>query len=98
MGHWAPTVKHLIGMKVLTVITGAGQDHSLIQTEDLLIALGCSVVVPTTLSEHGCWVFGECRNYHVMAFRGGKARGMALVPALKQRLTKRGFILCNGAV
>eukprot|EP00927_Polykrikos_kofoidii_P023459 TRINITY_DN21615_c0_g1_i1.p1 TRINITY_DN21615_c0_g1~~TRINITY_DN21615_c0_g1_i1.p1 ORF type:complete len:624 (+),score=149.30 TRINITY_DN21615_c0_g1_i1:191-2062(+) len=90
--EWAAVVKHLIGMRVPTVVTGDNLDASLVQNEDLLIALGCSIVVQTMKSPHGCWVYGTCRNYHVLAFRGGVQRGLALVPALKRRLEKRGII------
>jgi len=88
---WAPTVRQLISMKALTIVTGESFDQSLVQNEDILRALGCNVVLPTARSPHGCWIFNTCRNYHVMACRGGTPRGDVLVPAMKRRLEARGF-------
>lgn len=90
LDDWLPTLRRLVEMQVLTVVTGYSRDQSCVQNEDILRALGCEVVAGTARSPHVFRHMVMCKNYHYMAFRGGRIPDLDL-PAFKAQLLERGF-------
>jgi len=89
---WAPVIEHLIRQQVLTVVTGFC-DASLVENEDILRAVGCTVTSTTI----GCFdgLAQHCDphpHHHVLAFKGGTyLESFRDLPSLKQSLIDRGF-------
>jgi tetratricopeptide (TPR) repeat protein len=95
---WLPVIKHLVERKVLTVVTGF-TDQSLVQDEDVLEALGCTIVSPTACrfdSDDVDAAGGEgntdCHpHHHALAFQGGHVLESVDLESLRKLFSDRGF-------
>jgi tetratricopeptide (TPR) repeat protein len=98
---WAPVIQHLVQREIQTVVTGFS-DQSLIQNEDVLETLGCSIICSTRYFfdpelrrqvEEDSEEHDDLHpHHHALAFKGGLGREAAEdFVALKQTFTERGF-------
>lgn len=88
LDSWTPSVHELVRRDALTVVTGYSGDQSLVQDEDILAALGATIVTPTELNPGG-WNRrpGEIlvKNYAAVSFRGGQPSRGSPADALRER-------------
>mmetsp|Transcript_67866 Transcript_67866/g.107633 ORF Transcript_67866/g.107633 Transcript_67866/m.107633 type:complete len:708 (+) Transcript_67866:47-2170(+) len=101
---WLPILQFLVEKQILTVVTGF-TDQSMVQNEDILEALGCSVVSSTaccfdnediknrwmTIDGAGGDGNGDCHpHHHALAFQGGRVECVDL-ESLRTLFSDRGF-------
>jgi len=97
--RWVPIIRRLVITETLTIITGPDRDQSLVQNEDILLALGCDVKCPTTICcpnlDPGVNFASACENYHALVFHGGSFNHRLAddVPTMQRSLLARGFEL-----
>ena len=87
---WEPTLRALIYQQVLVLITGYSGDQSVVQDEEIAVALGAKIVSPTELNPYG-WnrIDGQflVKNYSFLSFLGGEPADRSP----KEVLIARGF-------
>lgn len=90
--EWVPLVQALVRRESQTIVTGFS-DQSLVQNEDILGALGCTITSTTTCCFHdGASESWEPHpHHHALAFKGGSCPESLDLQSLKQTLIDRGF-------
>lgn len=103
MERWVTLIRRLVITEKPTIVTGRSKDQSLVQNEDILLALGCDIKCPTTLCqpspEPGAEFTSAADNYHALVFYGGKfnERLAEDVKLMQRSFAVRGFDLPESA-